>query len=126
MAKALWESAVDEAGKSRKLIDWKRRMSDNVAYALLVYTGLQIFVTMGALKSEHGSILPYFGLVLLVLAIIPGCRMFERRWERLGETDIGSEELKPLFLRDVAILWVAAIGLPFLVTGVIKLLLQLF
>ena len=126
MAKALWESAVDEAGKSRKLIDWKRRMSDNVAYALLVYTGLQIFVTMGALKSEHGSILPYFGLVLLVLAIIPGCRMFERRWERLGETDVGSEELKPLFLRDVAILWLAAIGLPFLVTGVIKLLLQLF
>jgi len=125
MAKALWESAVDETGKSRKLIDWKRRMSDHVAYALLVYTGLQIFVTMGALKSEHGSILPYFGLVLLVLAIIPGCRMFERRWERLGETDLGSAELKPLFVRDVAVLWLAALGLPFLVTGVIKVLLQL-
>jgi hypothetical protein len=126
MAKALWESSVDESGKSRKLVDWKRRMSDHVAYALLVYTGLQIFVTMGALKSEHGSILPYFGLVLLVLAIIPGCRMFERRWERLGETDLGSEELRPLFARDVAVLWLAALGLPFLVTGVIKVLLQLF
>jgi hypothetical protein len=100
-------------------------MSDHVAYALLVYTGLQIFVTMGALKSEHGSILPYFGLVLLVLAIIPGCRMFERRWERLGETDVGNAELKPLFVRDVAVLWLAALGLPFLVTGVIKVLLQL-
>ena len=125
MAKALWESSVDESGRSRKLIDWKRRMSDHVAYALLIYTGLQIFVTMGALKSEHGSILPYFGLVLLVLAIIPGCRMFERRWERLGETDVGSEELKPLFIRDIAVLWLAALGLPFLVTGVIKVLLQL-
>jgi len=125
MAKALWESSIDEGGKSRKAIDWKRRMSDHVAYALLVYTGLQIFVTMGALKSEHGSILPYFGLVLLVAAIIPACRMFEKRWERLGETDTPREELAPLFTRDLAALWISAIGLPFLVTGLIKVMLQL-
>jgi uncharacterized iron-regulated membrane protein len=126
MAKALWESSVEETGKRRKAIDWKRRMSDHVAYALLIYTGLQIFVTMGALKSEHGSILPYFGLVLLVVAIIPGCRMFEQRWERLAATGASREELAPRFTRDVAVLWIAAIGLPFLVTGIIKLLLQLF
>lgn len=126
MAKALWESSVEETGKNRKAIDWKRRMSDHVAYALLVYTGLQIFVTMGALKSEHGSILPYFGLVLLVVAIIPGCRMFEQRWERLAEADSPPQELGPLFIRDIATLWIAAIGLPFVVTGIIKLLLQVF
>ncbi|MBO0749024.1 MAG: hypothetical protein J2O44_01150 [Porphyrobacter sp.] len=126
MAKALWESAIEESGKSRKAIDWKRRMSDHVAYALLVYTGLQIFVTMGALKSGHGSILPYFGLVLLVVAIIPGCRLFEKRWERLTATEAPREELAPLFTRDVILLWVAAICLPLLVTGVIKLILQLF
>jgi hypothetical protein len=126
MAKALWESSVEETRKSRKAIDWKRRMSDHVAYALLVYTGLQIFVTMGALKSEHGSILPYFGLVLLVVAIIPGCRMFEQRWERLSSSESSREQLAPLFTRDVVVLWTAAVGLPFLVTGIIKLLLQLF
>ena len=126
MAKALWESSVEETGKRRKAIDWKRRMSDHVAYALLVYTGLQIFVTMGALKSEHGSILPYFGLVLLVVAIIPGCRLFEKRWERLAATDAPEGDLASLFRRDVVILWIAAIGLPFLVTGVIKVMLQLF
>lgn len=126
MAKALWESSVEETGKSRKAIDWKRRMSDNVAFALLVYTGLQIFVTMGALKSEHGSILPYFGLVLLVAGIIPGCRLFEKRWERLAESDAPRGELAPLFTRDIALLWTAAIGLPFLVTGAIKVMLQLF
>ena len=126
MAKALWESSVEETGKRGKATDWKRRMSDHVAFALLVYTGLQIFVTMGALKSEHGSILPYFGLVLLVVAIIPGCRMFEHRWERLSATEASREELAPLFTRDVVVLWIAAIGLPFLVTGIIKLLLQLF
>jgi hypothetical protein len=125
MAKALWESSVEETGKRRKAIDWKRRMSDHVGYALLVYTGLQIFVTMGALRSEHGSILPYFGLVLLVVAIIPGCRMFEQRWDRLAGSEASREDLTHLFRRDIAILWIAAIGLPFLVTGIIKVLLQL-
>ena len=32
-------------------IDWRKRMSDTIAYALLVYTALQIFVTM-KLKSN--------------------------------------------------------------------------
>jgi hypothetical protein len=126
MAKALWESSVEETGKRGKATDWKRRMSDHVAFALLVYTGLQIFVTMGALKTEHGSILPYFGLVPLVAAIIPGCRLFEKRWERLSEAGDGEGNLAGLFMRDLAILWIAAIGLPFLVTGLIKLMLQLF
>lgn len=126
MAKALWESSVEETGKRGKATDWKRRMSDHVAFALLVYTGLQIFVTMGALKTEHGSILPYFGLVLLVAAIIPGCRLFEKRWERLSAADDGEGNLASLFARDLAVLWIAAIGLPFLVTGLIKLMLQLF
>jgi hypothetical protein len=101
-------------------------MSDHVAYALLVYTGLQIFVTMGALDTNHGSILPYFGLVLLVAAIIPGCRLFEKRWERLAASDAPPERLAPLFTRDRLILWAAAIGLPFIVTGMIKVLLLLF
>ena len=125
MAKALWESSVEQSASERKAVDWKRRMSDHVAYALLVYTGLQIFVTMGALRSEHGSILPYFGLVLLVMAIIPGCRLFEKRWERLSASGAPREELRPLFLRDVAALWIAAIGLPFVVTGLIKVVLPL-
>jgi hypothetical protein len=126
MAKALWESSVEETGKRGKATDWKRRMSDHVAFALLVYTGLQIYSTMGAIAGEHGSILPYFGLVLLVVAIIPGCRLFEQRWERLGASDRSQEELKRLFVRDTVKLWVVAIGLPFVVTGLIKLMLQLF
>ena len=119
MAKALWESSVEETGKRRKAIDWHRRMSDHVAYALLVYTGLQIWVTMGALRSEHGSILPYFGLVLLVAAIIPACRLFEKRWERLAASGAADDRLRTLFVRDALYLWAAAIGLPFVVTGLI-------
>jgi len=63
---------------------------------------------------------------LLVAAIIPACRLFEKRWERFAETDTPTEELAPLFTRDIATLWIAAIGLPFVVTGIIKVLLQLF
>jgi hypothetical protein len=125
MAKALWESSVEQTGKRRKAIDWKRRMSDHVAYALLVYTGLQIFVTMGALKSEHGSILPYFGLVVLVVAIIPGCRLFEKRWERLVNADRDSADLRHLFIRDAVVLWLCAIGLPLVATGLVLLLVRL-
>ena len=126
MDKALWESSARRSGGHRKAVEWQRKMSDNVAFALLVYTGLQIFVTMGALDTNHGSILPYFGLVLLVAAIIPACRLFEQRWERLTASGASPEQLAPLFNRDRLILWLAAIGLPFVVTGLIKLLLEFF
>jgi hypothetical protein len=115
MDKALWNSA--QAASARRL-DWRRKISDNVAYALLVYTGIQIYVTMGALKvvAAH-SALPYFGLVVLVAAIIPGCRMIERRWEGLSNEQA---ELAPRYRRDRLVIWGAAIVLPFVITGVIR------
>ena len=129
MPKAIDHAEAKHADHSteRRKLDWRKRMSDNVAYALLVYTALQIFVTVHALKSgtDSASMLPYLALVVLVAAIIPACRLFEKRWERLAETDAPREELSPLFARDVAVLWIAAIGLPFVVTGLIKVLLAL-
>jgi hypothetical protein len=116
MDKALWESAATQKRAGRKL-DWRRKMSDNVAYALLVYTGLQIWVTMGTLKNGSGSILPYFALIMLVAAIIPGCRMFERRWSSLSNSEAANPELKDRFRRDQLLLWLCAIGLPFALTG---------
>ncbi len=116
MNKALeGQPAVAKAGP-RKL-DWRRRMSDHVAYALLVYTGLQIFVTMNQLKSGSGSILPYFALVVLVAGIIPGCRLFEKRWSDLSDSDAANPELRDRFRRDLIVLWLGAIGLPLLITG---------
>ena len=116
MDKALWESAAAQKRAGRKL-DWRRRMSDNVAYALLVYTGLQIWVTMGTLKNGSGSILPYFALIVLVAAIIPGCRMFEKRWESLSDSQAANPELRDRFRRDQIVLWICAIGLPLVLTG---------
>ena len=116
----------DVASAKTRLVDWRRRMSDHIAYALLVYTGLQIFITMGALKSQSGSLLPYFALIILVGAIIPACRMFERRWNKLSDVQAHDPALAPYYRRDRKLLWLLAIGLPFLLTGLFKGLALLF
>jgi len=116
MDKALRDAVATQRRTGRKL-DWRRKMSDNVAYALLVYTGLQIFVTMGQLNNASGSILPYFALILLVAAIIPGCRMFEKRWSSLSESEAANPELRDRFRRDLVVLWLTAVSLPLVITG---------
>lgn len=123
MPKAL-DRAHSETHVSRKghRLDWRKRMSDNIAYALLVYTGLQIFVTVHALKQGGTSMLPYLALVVLVAAIIPACRAFERRWITISDAAAADPDLKPAYRRDQLMLWLMAIGLPFALTGLFKLL----
>jgi len=106
--------------------DWRRKMSDHIAYALLVYTALQIFVTIGALKAHGGSLLPYFALVILVVAIIPACRRFEARWNGLTDEQAHDPALAPYYRRDRLALWLLAIGLPFALTALFKGLALLF
>lgn len=122
MAKVLQRSSIAPT----RVIDWRRRMSDHVAYGLLVYTALQIFVTMGALRSQGRSLLPYMALVVLVGAIIPACRMFERRWNRLDDGQAHDPAMGGQFRRDRNLFWLLAIGLPFLLTGMFKGLALLF
>lgn len=100
--------------------DWRKRMSDHVAYALLVYTGLQIFMTVKALSDGMSSILPYMALVILVAAIIPACRWFERRWTLMSDEDAVDPSFAGAFRRDTVMLWTMAIGLPILLTGLCK------
>ena len=117
-AQSVKEPPESHAAKSAKRLDWRKGMSDNVAYALLVYTGLQIFVTMHVIKgSGSGSALPYLSLIVLVAAIIPACRRFERRWEGLSDDAAADPLLRPLYRRDQLFLWLLAIGLPFALTG---------
>jgi hypothetical protein len=103
-----------------KPLDWRKRMSDNIAYALLVYTALQIFVTMHAIEGSSGSALPLIALVVLVAAIIPLCRRFERRWNAMPEPALHDPSFKRLYRRDQIALWALAIGLPFVLTGLYK------
>jgi hypothetical protein len=101
-------------------LDWRKRMSDTVAYALLVYTGLQIVVTMHALTDATASTLPLFALVVLVAGIIPLFRHYERHWERLDDAAAADPSQRPLYRRDQLSVWLFAIGLPFAITGLFK------
>ncbi len=103
-----------------KACDWRKSMSDHVAFALLVYTSLQIFMTVHAMKEGSTSVMPYFVLVVLVAGIIPACRWFERRWRDLSDEDAADKSLLGAFRRDIIALWIMAIGFPFLLTGAWK------
>lgn len=124
MVKA-WNRALGSTNQSARPLDWRKRMSDHIAYALLVYTGLQIFVTMSSLHGKGGSMLPYFALMVLVIAIIPACRRFEKRWNRLNDEQAADPSFVSYYRRDRMLLWAMAIGLPFLVTAIFKLLAML-
>jgi len=124
MAKA-WSGIVPASGRS-KPIDWRKRMSDNIAYALLVYTALQIFVTMGMLERKGGSLLPYFALIILVAAIIPACRRFEKRWNKLSDAQSADPQYAVYYRRDRIWLWSLAVGLPFAVSGLFFGMARLF
>jgi hypothetical protein len=106
--------------------DWRRAMSDHVAYGLLAYTALQIFVTVKALAEGSSSLLPYLALVVLVAGIIPVCRWFEKRWAVLSDAEAADPALASEFRRDVMALWALAIGLPFGLTLILKALLSVF
>jgi hypothetical protein len=103
--------------------DWRKSMSDHVAYGLLVYTALQIFVTVKALADGSSGLLPYLALIVLVAGIIPVCRWFEKRWAVLSDAEANNLAHAPAFRRDVAALWAMAVGLPFGLTLIFKMLL---
>lgn len=101
--------------------DWGKAMSDHVAYALLVYTSLQIFLTVKAMSAGLSSILPYVALVVLVAAIIPACRWFEKRWTSRSDAERADERLAGAFRRDTIYLWAMAIVLPLGLTAIFKM-----
>ena len=114
------ELTQQQGVSNKRARDWRKSMSDHVAYALLVYTALQIFMTVKAMSDGMSSILPYVALVVLVAAIIPACRWFERRWTSLDDEQAADEAYAGAFKRDVIGLWALAILLPLALTAFFK------
>ncbi len=114
------KARMAKTGRATPALDWRKRMSDTVAYALLAYTALQIVVTMHALSQNTASMLPMFALIVLVAAIIPLFRRYERHWEGLDDAAAADPARRALFRRDQLAVWLFAIGLPFAVTGLFK------
>jgi hypothetical protein len=125
MGKATGQHHARTAAPARRR-DWRKAMSDHVAYSLLVYTGLQIFVTVKALSQGTSGLLPYLALIVLVAGIIPALRWFERRWLGLNDAEAADEAYAAAFRRDITGLWLLAIGLPFALTVMFKALLSAF
>ena len=117
-----WPKSVLSSARAGRPCDWRRRMSDHVAYALWVYTGLQIFLTVSVLKGPGSSALPYLGLAILVITVLPGFRALEKRWERLDPAQAADPALEPEFRRDRWLIWILALGLPFGLTVLLKAL----
>jgi hypothetical protein len=115
-----------EALSAHRARDWRKAMSDHVAYGLLAYTALTIFVTVKALSAGSSSALPYLALIVLVAGIIPVCRWFEKRWAGLSDAEAVDPAYATPFRRDVVALWAMAIGLPFGLTLIFKMLLSMF
>ncbi len=120
------EKSVASSVHTSAKVDWRKKMSDNVAYGLLVYTGLQIFVTMHEIQGSSASILPLFVLVVLVAAIIPLFRQFERRWEHLTDEQAHNMAYKAAYRRDQIKVWALAAILPIVITGAYRALSMMF
>ena len=125
MARAVGKLRYDTHYRANA-IDWQKRISNHIAYALLVYTGLQIFVVMAAIKGSGGSLLPYFGLVVLVGLIIPACRRFEKRWRLLAQSELSDSSLALRYRTDRLAIWALAIGLPFAFVALFRLIATIF
>ncbi len=114
------ESLPDKVVSPYSGAKWDKKMSNHCAFALLTYTLLQIFIVMGAIETKGMSIAPYFGLVLLVAIIIPFCRKYEQRWQKMHERGLSEQSLAAKFRKDLIILWVLALGLPFVFVTIFK------
>lgn len=120
------EQIEGQARAAGRVRDWRKSMSDHVAYGLLAYTSLQIFVTVKALAEGSSGLLPYLALVVLVAGIIPVCRWFEKRWAVLDDAQAADPAYTADFRRDVMALWALAIGLPFGLALIFKAVLSVF
>lgn len=120
------KSVEGQATTTGQVRDWRKAMSDHVAYGLLAYTALQIFVTVKALSEGSSGLLPYLALIVLVAGIIPVCRWFEKRWVGLNDAEAADPAFAADFRRDVMTLWALAIGLPFGLTLIFKAALSVF
>ncbi|MEH6790543.1 hypothetical protein [Parasphingorhabdus sp.] len=116
--------SVSQHGKHQDVqrtgVRWDKKMSNNCAAALLVYTLAQIFVVLRFIETNGISIAPYFGLIVLVAVIIPFCRNFEKRWRNMNN-GLSEQSLAAKFRADQVVLWLLALGLPLVFVGVIKI-----
>lgn len=104
------------SSKSEKT--YTKRISDNIAYALIVYTMMLIFLVAGAIKTSGMSVMPYILLMLFVAFVIPMARKLEKKWEMLDQSELSESSLKRRYNIDRTKLWIGTLVFPLLLMGV--------
>jgi hypothetical protein len=110
----------NQEGHERQARDWRKGMSDTVAYSLLAYTGLHIFATVKAIQDTGYQSLALFALVVLVFGIIPLWRRIEQRWASLNDEQAHDPAYSQAYRRDQIMVWLLAIGLPVGLTVLVR------
>lgn len=99
-------------GAGRTATNWHRRMSNNLAAALVAFAGIQIAVISTVVATGATTLLYHIGIAVLIAAVIPAARNMERRWEGLSRSELSHHGLTTRFRRDQVKLWTATLLLP--------------
>lgn len=103
-------ASIYTAGVTRRGTNYRRRISNHIAFGLVTFAMLQIFVV----ASHGGLLLANLGVILVIAASIPGARSLERRWELLASGGLPSAGLATRYRRDVLTIWMVDLLVPFL------------
>lgn len=93
---------------------WKKRISNNAAGALLLFTLLHVTCFTALAAFAGSSLVSYLGIAIMIGLVIPALARFEARWH--GETlqGLSDGELALRFRTERRRLWIAAVAAPFL------------
>lgn len=110
--------ASQKRGSSQTKKTYAKRISDNIAYALIVYTMMLIFLVADAIKTSGTSVMPYIMLMLFVAVVIPLARKLEKKWEMLDQSELSDSSLNRRYNIDRAKLWIGTLVFPLFLMGV--------
>lgn len=102
-------STFSERSAARKN-DPAKRMSTQVAAALVVFALLQIFIV----AKMGGSLLLHMGIVVAIGGFALAARGLEHRWTALRDSGLPEAGLATRFRTDVLQLWAASLLSPLL------------
>jgi hypothetical protein len=103
-------ASIYTAGGTGRETNYRRRISNHIAFGLVTFAMLQIFIV----ASHGGSLIANLAIILVIAASIPGAHTLERRWELLNGGGLPSAGLATRYRRDVLTIWMVDLLVPFL------------
>ncbi|MCJ8156845.1 hypothetical protein [Sphingomonas sp. LaA6.9] len=96
---------------------WQKRISNNAAGALLLFTLLHVTCFTALAGYSRSSLVSYLGITILVGLVIPALGRVEGRWHGEALRGLTEADLNARFRTERVRLWGAAIALPFVWSG---------